>query len=61
MKLDHHKYVTKNLMSLPGGMMSQDGGQPWFLFWMSHTLEVLGLPNKALDDDVKARFVEYLR
>ena len=28
---------------------------------MSHALEVLGLPNKALDDDTRSRFVDYLQ
>ena len=35
------------------GMAGQDGGQPWFLFWNTQSLELLGLENHKLDPDVK--------
>ena len=41
-------------------MVGQDGGQPWFLFWNTQSLELLGLENFKLDLDVKKRCISYL-
>jgi len=38
MKTEHAKFVMKSMMKLPRGMVGQDGGQPWFLFWNTQTL-----------------------
>mmetsp|Transcript_10028 Transcript_10028/g.16870 ORF Transcript_10028/g.16870 Transcript_10028/m.16870 type:complete len:191 (-) Transcript_10028:810-1382(-) len=50
----------KSLLSLPKGMIGQDGGHPWFLFWNSHSFELLNQPNLKLDDELKRRCTEYL-
>ena len=33
MKQLHAQFVLKNMSSLSKGMIGQDGGHPWFLFW----------------------------
>jgi hypothetical protein len=32
-KKDHAKFVLKSMMKQPRGMVGQDGGQPWFIYW----------------------------
>jgi protein farnesyltransferase subunit beta len=41
-------------------MVGQDGGQPWFLFWNSQSLELMAQPNQRLDAEMKERCVQYL-
>ena len=61
LKQEHAKFVIKNMIKQPRGMVGQDGGQPWFIFWNTQSLELLGLPNVRMDADMKTRSVDYLR
>lgn len=61
LKSHHAKYVMSNMMKLPRGMVGQDGGHPWFLFWNTQSLQLLQQPNLKLDDDMASRCVDYLR
>jgi hypothetical protein len=40
MKDEHAFFMYAMFTRLPSGMRSQDGGQPWFLFWLTNALEV---------------------
>ena len=51
----------KSMIKQSRGMVGQDGGQPWFLFWNSQSLELLAQPNLRLDGEMKERCVDYLR
>lgn len=61
LKTHHAKFVINSMMKLPRGMASQDGGQPWFLFWNTQSLQLLNLPNFQLDSDMAQRCVDYLK
>lgn len=50
----HVNYLGKNLFQLPGAFVSLDASRPWMVYWILHSLDVLGI---ALDDGTKARYV----
>ena len=60
LKQEHAKFVMKSMMKLPRGMVGQDGGQPWFLFWNLHSLDLLKQPNLRVDSEMKERCISYL-
>ena len=45
----------------PKYMLSQDGGQPWFLFWLTNALEVCNQSHFKLSNDMRSRCCAYLR
>jgi hypothetical protein len=49
------------MIKQPKGMVGQDSGQPWFLFWNSQSFELLNQKNTKLDPDMRERCAEYLR
>jgi protein farnesyltransferase subunit beta len=50
----HVNYLGKNLFQLPGAFVSLDASRQWMVYWILHSLDVLGI---ALDDGTKARCV----
>ena len=46
---------------MPGGFRGQDSGQPWFIFWLLHSLEVCNASQSFVDADMKSRCIAYLR
>ena len=46
---------------LPRGMIGNDSGQPWMLYWLSNALEVTNQHQLKLKPDQKARCCSYLR
>ena len=36
----HALFSYSMLTRLPSGMVSQDGGQPWFLYWLTNAIEL---------------------
>ena len=60
LKQQHAKFVMGTMVEQSRGMVGQDGGQPWFLFWNTQSLELLGLQSHKLDADIKQRCVSYL-
>ena len=36
----HALFSYSMLNRLPGGMVGQDGGQPWFLYWITNAVEL---------------------
>lgn len=61
LKQQHAQFVLKHMIKMPKGYASQDGGHPWFIFWNSQTLELMGLPNLRLNKEMKDSCVDYLR
>ena len=61
LKQHHAKFVHKSMIKQPKGMVGQDSGQPWFLFWNSQSFELLDQKNIRLDPDMRERCTEYLR
>ena len=61
LKQHHAKFVLKSMIKQPKGMVGQDSGQPWFLFWNSQSFELLNQKNTKLDPDMRERCAEYLR
>jgi len=43
LKQQHAAFVMNTMIEQSRGMVGQDGGQPWFLFWNTQSLELLGL------------------
>jgi len=39
---EHFEYLVQGLSRLPGGYASLDASRPWILFWILHSLELLG-------------------
>ncbi len=39
----HAKFVRKGFDRMPRGMTGLDSGQPWFLYWLTHALEVMNV------------------
>ena len=38
----HLAWLKKGLVSLPPNFCGLDASRPWFVFWISHAMEVLG-------------------
>lgn len=36
----HSLFSYSMLNRLPGGMVGQDGGQPWFIYWLTNAIEI---------------------
>ena len=49
------------MIKQPRGMVGQDGGHPWFLFWNMHSLDLLKQPNLKMDHEMKERCISYLK
>ena len=49
------------LEKLPGGMVGQDSGQPWFLYWLTNSLEAINFKDCCLTEEEKSRCCTYLR
>ena len=56
----HAKFVSKGFQRMPRGMTGLDSGLPWFLYWLTHSLEVMNVEGFELTDDQKSRCVQYL-
>lgn len=39
----HTAWLTRGLQSLPTNFSGLDASRPWFVFWISHAMEVLGV------------------
>lgn len=57
----HAMFEYKGLQQLSKGMIGQDSGQPWFLFWILNGIEVCNQGEVQVTPDIKARCVKYLR
>ena len=44
----HALFAFSMFKKLPGGMVGQDSGQPWFLYWLTNALEVANYEQIAL-------------
>ena len=59
---EHHAlYEYSMFAKLPRGMIGNDSGQPWMLYWLSNALEVTNQHQMKLKPDQKARCCSYLR
>jgi protein farnesyltransferase subunit beta len=65
---DHELYREKNaffqyaqLNQLSRGMVGQDSGQPWFLYWILNGIEVCNQSDVQINEDIKSRCCKYLR
>ena len=36
----HAEWLSKQFKQLSKGMIGQDSGQPWFLFWLTNGIEI---------------------
>ena len=57
----HALFQYSGLKKLSRGMIGNDSGQPWFLFWLTNALEVCNQNLMNLDDDMKTKCCAYLR
>eukprot|EP00831_Metopus_contortus_P081118 TRINITY_DN8457_c0_g1_i3.p1 TRINITY_DN8457_c0_g1~~TRINITY_DN8457_c0_g1_i3.p1 ORF type:complete len:427 (+),score=33.48 TRINITY_DN8457_c0_g1_i3:31-1281(+) len=59
----HVKYIMKTLAAMPQWYSRMDSGQPWFLFWVTNTLDLLSTSEKRYEISlsVKEKFISYLR
>ena len=60
----HAFFVMGMIPKLQRGMIGQDTGQPWFLYWMTNALESSNLEMEGpmkLPADYKSRMCSYLR
>ena len=62
-KSKHLIYIMKMFKVLPRGMVGQDSGQPWFLYWLTNGVEVCNQDSAfaRLTPDMKQRACAYLR
>ena len=61
LKEEHAMFTFEKFGKFPSYMLSQDGGQPWFLFWLTNALEVCNQRRFRLTDDMRKRCCAYLR
>ena len=61
---DKHLFYLMNMFKvLPRGMVGQDSGQPWFLYWLTNGVEVCNKESAfaKLTPEMKQRACAYLR
>lgn len=51
-RAEHSQYLAYNLFDLPGRAVHGDASRPWLIYWVAHSLDLLGT---GLGDDVKKR------
>lgn len=51
----HVNYLARNLFQLPAPFVSLDASRPWMVYWMLHSIDLLGI---ALDEGTKAKCVD---
>mmetsp|Transcript_34283 Transcript_34283/g.66384 ORF Transcript_34283/g.66384 Transcript_34283/m.66384 type:complete len:471 (+) Transcript_34283:3-1415(+) len=56
----HQSYLVHGLTHLPGGYSSLDASRPWILFWILHSLELLGALDKLPSDEDAKRVYSFL-
>ena len=49
------------LSKFPPWMVGQDSGQPWFLYWLTNTLELCNQRHIRLTNSQKKASVSYLK
>jgi protein farnesyltransferase subunit beta len=54
----HIAYLLNNLEELPGGFVSLDASRPWIIYWILHSVYLLG---KDLSLELKNRIISTLR
>lgn len=57
----HAMFEYSQFNQLSKGMVGQDSGQPWFLFWLTNGIEICNTSEIKLTSDIKTRCVSYLR
>ena len=57
----HSLYSYSMLSNFPSFMVGQDSGQPWFLYWLTNTIELCNIKEIALTPEQKSAAVSYLR
>jgi hypothetical protein len=48
-------FQYSGFVKLSKGMIGQDSGQPWFLFWITNGIEVCNYNQIELTADIKSR------
>jgi len=53
----HIKYLMNGLRGLGSGYSSLDASRPWLIYWIVHSLSLLG---HSIDDDLQERIIDFL-
>jgi len=56
----HQSYLVRGLTNLPSGYASLDASRPWILFWILHSLELLGLFDRRHSEADARRIYAFL-
>jgi len=59
-KNEHKEYLISGLTRLPGGYSSLDASRPWILFWILHSLELLGMFKGPMSEEDAKRIYTFL-
>lgn len=51
----HSMFQYSGFVKLSKGMIGQDSGQPWFLFWITNGIEVCNYNQIEMTPDIKTR------
>ena len=57
----HSLYAYSMISNFPSWMVGQDSGQPWFLYWLTNTIELCNFNAIALTPQLKTAACSFLR
>lgn len=57
----HSLFQFKGFQQLSKGMIGQDSGQPWFLYWLTNGIEICNFNQIKLSKKLKDDCISYLK
>jgi len=62
LKIDAHtRYLIRGLTHLPAGYSSLDASRPWILYWILHSMELIGMFEQPLSEEDAESIISFVK